>query len=263
MKIKQIRNATIRIEYAGTTFLLDPWLAPKGVFCMADIPGRPFHIPDPMKEQIPMPIYGLPESVDDVLKGVDCYVVTHLHPDHIDLSGEGTVGAPLHKETPIFSQNDSEAAVLKRSGFQTVHVLQDAGTEYRGLRMTKTPALHGTFVPCGDACGVIFEAQGEKTLYVAGDTIWYDGVRNTLNRFHPDVIILNACAAELVEHGRLIMNDEDVECVARTAPQARIVISHMDTVAHASITRYSLRGLLARRGVKDYLMPEDGEVLEL
>ena len=84
--------------------------------------------------------------------------------------------------------------------------------------------------------------------------------KKTLRTFTPDVVVLNACAAELVGFGRLIMNDEDVEAVARTAPDAQIVISHMDTVAHASITRYTMRGLLAKRGV-DYLMPEDGETL--
>ena len=178
----------------------------------------------------------------------------------IDLGGDGTAGAPLQKGTPIFSQNDSDAAVLRQSGFHSIHVLQESGEEYRNIRITKTPALHGTLVPCGEACGVIFEAKGEKTLYVAGDTIWYDGVKNTLNRLHPDVIVLNACAAELVEHGRLIMNDADVECVFKAVPQAQI---NMDIVAHASITRYSMRGLLARRGVTGYLMPEDGEIMEL
>ena len=209
-----------------------------------------------------MPLYGLPESVDDVLKGVDCYIVTHLHPDHIDLGGDGTVGAPLHKGTPIFSQNDSEAAILRQSGFQSVKVLKESGEEYQNIRITKTPALHGTVVPCGDACGVVFEAKGEKTLYVAGDTIWYDGVKNTLNRFHPDVIVLNACAAELVEHGRLIMNDEDVECVAKSVPQARLYLTHFDNVAHASITRHIMRGRLAERSVTNYDMPEDGQTVE-
>ena len=51
MKIKQIRNATIRIEYAGKTFLVDPWLEKKhGLGSFEDIPGRPFHVPDPVKE---------------------------------------------------------------------------------------------------------------------------------------------------------------------------------------------------------------------
>ena len=110
------------------------------------------------------------------------------------------------------------------------------------------------------ACGVLFQAKQEKTLYVAGDTIWTTEIKKTLQTFTPDVVVLNACAAELVGFGRLIMNDEDVEAVARTVPDAQIVISHMDTVAHASITRYTMRGLLAKRGV-EYLMPEDGETL--
>jgi len=126
--------------------------------------------------------------------------------------------------------------------------------------VTKAPALHGVIEPCGDACGVVFQAEGEKTLYVAGDTIWYPGVKETLKRFCPEVVVVNACAAELIGHGRLIMNDEDVEAVAKTVPGAKVVVSHMDTVAHASITRFTMRGLLARRQT-DYVMPDDGETL--
>lgn len=29
MQIHQIRNATVKITYAGNTFLVDPWLLPK------------------------------------------------------------------------------------------------------------------------------------------------------------------------------------------------------------------------------------------
>ena len=32
MKIRQIRNATLRLDYAGTKFLIDPWLAPKDTY---------------------------------------------------------------------------------------------------------------------------------------------------------------------------------------------------------------------------------------
>lgn len=40
MKITQIRSATNRLVYAGKTFLIDPWLAPRHVFSFIDIPGR-------------------------------------------------------------------------------------------------------------------------------------------------------------------------------------------------------------------------------
>ena len=62
-------------------------------------------------------------------------------------------------------------------------------------------------------------------------------------------------------YGRLIMDDADVESVCRAAPNATVIASHMDTVAHASFTRKTLRAALERRGLaKRVLMPDDGEV---
>ncbi|HBX75210.1 MAG: MBL fold metallo-hydrolase [Succiniclasticum sp.] len=261
MEIKQIRNATIRVLYAGKTFLIDPWLLEKGQMgCFLDIPGNPFHVPDTAKEGIPMPMCALPEPAEEILKDVDFYIVTHIHPDHIDMAPDGTVGRMLDKTVPVLVQNETDGRVFRESGFEQVLVLGETAYACGDVSITRTPALHGVIEPCGEACGIIFQAKQEKTLYVAGDTIWTTEIKKTLQTFTPDVVVLNACAAELAGFGRLIMNDEDVEAVARTAPDAQIVISHMDTVAHASITRYTMRGLLAKRGV-DYLMPEDGETL--
>ena len=261
MKIQQIRNATLKIEYGGKIFLVDAWLAERnknGGF--TDMPNLPLHTVDPVKMQIPMPMFELPETVEKILSGVNYYILTHIHPDHIDFNfADGTVGTPLDKNLPIFAQDSDDAAVLKKSGFKSVEILSE--NKIGEIKITKTPARHGTVNPLGNACGVIFQAPNEKTLYIAGDTIFYEGVQETLKDFKPDVVILNACAAEFVETGRLIMNDEDVLSVAKTLPTAQIIISHMDNVAHAAITRYKMRGLMAERGV-NYLMPEDGETLE-
>ena len=148
-----------------------------------------------------------------------------------------------------------------RSGFSDVRVLSADGSAFHGVKITKAPARHGVIQPCGDACGLVFEAADEQTLYVAGDTVWYEGVRQTLATYKPPIIVLNTCAAEIIENGRLIMGDEDVEAVARTMPESKIILTHMDNVAHASITRHEMRGLLARRGIENYQMPADGEVL--
>ena len=262
MKIKQIRNATLKIDYAGKTFLIDPWLIGKGKFgSFAEVPGFPFKVPDPLKNQIPMPMNELPESVDKILDGVDYYLVTHIHPDHIDINMvEGTVGAPLNKEVTILSQDENDAAIIKKSGFKDVQIIGE--NSIGNIKLTKTPTIHGKIQPMCDACGVIFQAADEKTLYLVGDTIWFEGVKQTLKSFNPDVVIMNACAAEFIGYGRLIMNDEDVDCVAQTVPNAKLIISHMDNVPHASITRQSMRGLMAKRGINDYFMPEDGEILE-
>ena len=260
MKITQIRNATLKLTYGGKIFLVDPWLIDKNKFgSFDDLPGKPFSTPDPVREQIAMPIFDLPASVEEILRGVDFYIVTHIHPDHVDMSPDGTVGAPLDKKVPLFVQNSSDAEVFKRSGFATVDLLDE--NILGDVKLTKTPARHGTIAPLGDACGIIFTAPNEKTLYLVGDTVWFDGVETSLKKFRPDVVIVNACAAELKGNGRLIMNDEDIDCIRQTLPNAQIIVSHMDNVAHATITRHDMRGLLAKRGI-EYFMPADGETLE-
>lgn len=259
MKLTQIRNATNKLSYNGITFLIDPWLMPKHQFSFVDIPGRPFHVPEPVKEQLPMPFYDLPLPVASILENVDAYIVTHLHPDHIDIAPDGSVGAPLDKHLPLFCQNEADAAVLARSGFTDIRVLTSAPTKFSGITLHKTECCHGTFSPCGEAMGVLFSHPQEPIFYIAGDTIWYDAVQRTLQTYMPDVIALNCCAAETVENGRLLMNDEDIECVQKTCPSAALYLTHLDTVAHAAITRYSLRGLLACRGITNYTIPLDGE----
>ena len=262
MEIQQIRHAANKITFGGVTFLLDPWLAAKGSMgSFAEIAHGNIQVPDPVKMVLPMPFYDLPLPREKILDGVDAYIVTHIHMDHIDVAEDGTVGKFLDKTVPVFVQDEVDRAVFQESGFQQVHVLSEKGIRWNQVELTKVPGQHGTQVPCGNAMGVVFQAENEKTLYVCGDTIWFSGVKQALETFSPEVVTVNACGAELVGFGRLIMNDEDVECVARTVPRATIFITHMDNVAHASLTRYDMKGRLARRGVTNYVMPQDGETV--
>ena len=74
VKFQQIRNATIKVEYAGTTFLVDPMLASKGAY--PGFEGTPnSHLRNPLVE-LPMP-------VSEVIKA-DAIIVTHTHLDHWD-----------------------------------------------------------------------------------------------------------------------------------------------------------------------------------
>ena len=238
MKIQQIRSATNKITYAGKTLLLDPWLAPQySMGSLNSIPGRPFLTPDRLKMEIPMPICPLPMTREEILSGIDAIIITHIHPDHVDMD-------------------------LKTGLVGNLRILSEEGTAFGNMTLYKTPARHGTVIPCGDSMGVILQAQNEKTLYITGDTIWYPEVQKTIEKFHPEIITVNACAAELENFGRLIMNDEDVASVSMTAPESTIFITHMDNVAHASMTRYTMKGRLAERNVTNYVMPADGEIVE-
>jgi hypothetical protein len=93
-------------------------------------------------------------------------------------------------------------------------------------------------------------------LYVAGDTVWYEGVAATIDRFHPRVAVVNAGGAEFAEGGLIIMGIDDVREVAARVPT--VVAVHMESLNHCYLTRASLRAALP-----DVLVPDDGETLTL
>lgn len=260
MKIQQIRSATLRIEYAGRTFLVDPWLCGRGEMGAFRMNNGGFRC-EPDKMDIPMPMCDLPCPREDVVRGVDACICTHVHPDHIDFAPDGTVGRYLDTRLPVFVQNMEDARAFVCSGFEHVTVMyEDSALD--GIRIVPVPARHGTRIPCGPASGVILHHPDEKTLYLAGDTIWYGAVDRTIRAWRPHVIVVNACAATLLDEGRLIMDDADVEQVVRAADGARVVVSHMDNVAHATLTRQEMRRRLLARNVWDrVIMPDDGEIL--
>ena len=86
-------------------------------------------------------------------------------------------------------------------------------------------------------------------------------VKNAITTFNPDVIIVNACAATMLNGERIIMNDEDVKEVLKAAPNAEVIASHMDTVSHLSVTRDYLKELKEINKIDNLLIPDDGEIL--
>lgn len=119
MKFQQIRNATVKIEYAGSIFLVDPWLAPKG--SMGTFRDFPMFVPNREEElDLPMPMTELPARIEDILSGLNAVILTHIHPDHVDMAPDGTIGALLPKELPVFCQSgqtlkSSRLPALQRS----------------------------------------------------------------------------------------------------------------------------------------------------
>ena len=99
MKIKQIRNATLKIQYAGKTILVDPMLSKKGELPVFGPPTVPFH---PTSENLENnPLVELPIPAEEVLEGVDAVIVTHMHIDHWDPAAVELID----EELPLYSQN--------------------------------------------------------------------------------------------------------------------------------------------------------------
>ncbi|MDR7941905.1 MBL fold metallo-hydrolase [Enterobacter soli] len=255
MNITHIRNATQLIIYAGKRFLIDPMLAPKGAY-----PG----FPGTARADIRNPMVEVPVDVKTLLD-VDAVIVTHTHDDHWDQEAIELIA----KDKPVYVQNDSDAALLRSQGFTHLTVMTEE-TAFGDIRIAKTHGgQHGTdrayAVPelaerLGEACGVVFRHPDEKTLYIAGDTIWREEVAADLQKHQPDVVILNAGYAHVLGFGPIIMGEQDVLNVHFLLPQAQIVAVHMEAINHCLLTRHALREYAEANQFSEFLsIPKDGE----
>lgn len=172
----------------------------------------------------------------------------------------------------MFAQHEEDAQLIRSQGFKNVRVLTDEA-EFGGVKITKTGGQHGTdemyavpalAKPLGKAMGVVFQAPGYKTLYLAGDTIWRKEVDQAINQYHPEVIVLNAGKAKMAGFdGSIIMGEEDVLRASKAAKNAQIVAVHMDAINHMSLTREELRAYVKKQGIEGRVdIPEDGASLE-
>ena len=255
---QHIRNATAKIEMAGSTFLVDPYLAPKGSY--AGFEGT-------INSQKRNPLIDMKEPVEKVLEGVDAVIVTHTHADHWDEYAQKM----LPKTLPIFVQNAGDARIIRSQGFKDVRVV-GKNTEFNKVKLSKTGGQHGTdqmyAIPqlaelAGEAMGVVMQANGEKTLYIVGDTIWNEEVDFALNRYKPEVIVMNTGYAQLQGFSdSIIMGKADVAKARQAAPKADIITVHMDAVNHAAVTSDEMRKFVKENKLSKVAVPKEGEVLE-
>ncbi|MFC4812038.1 MBL fold metallo-hydrolase [Paenibacillus sp. GCM10023250] len=246
MKFTLIRHASLWLEYAGSTLLVDPMLGAAGVNPPIVNAG------DDRRN----PLVGLPGGPAKWLSP-DAVLVTHLHRDHWDdAAAEG-----LPKAVPVFCQ-PGDQAVFRDRGFGDVTEV-DAAATFRGISIVRTGGRHGTGevgLRMGRVSGFVLRAPGEPAVYLAGDTIWCDEVKDALGAHRPEIVVVNAGGAQFLTGGPITMDADDVIAVARHAPDAKVIAVHMDAINHCRVTRAVLRERLAAASLTDRVaIPFDGE----
>lgn len=100
----------------------------------------------------------------------------------------------------------------------------------------------------------------KKTLYIAGDTVWYNGIQQELDTHKPDIIVVNGGDNQIIGFGSLIMGKDDIYEMYKAAPQSKIISVHMEAVNHWGLARAELKTFINDKGISDHiLVPDDGE----
>ncbi|WP_458117255.1 MBL fold metallo-hydrolase [Arthrobacter sp. D2-10] len=251
MKITHVRNATMLVETAGMRILVDPMLGAKGSSMAA---------PTIVENKNRNPLVDLKTPLAELLS-VDAVIVTHSHPDHWDEAAASL----LPREVPIVVQNGSDAHMLADIGFINA-IVMDSPVTLGKVTVTRTDGQHGSdeFMAenpgMGSVSGFVLESPGEPSIYVAGDTVWHQGVVTALDEHKPDLVVLNTGEATWIGGDAIIMGAEDVLRVHEALPTAQIIAVHMEALNHCVVTRAQVRDLAAENGISDLVhVPADGE----
>ncbi|MCS3451200.1 MULTISPECIES: MBL fold metallo-hydrolase [Bradyrhizobium] len=247
MKLRLLRNATLKLEFLGRTILIDPFLAPKGT--RPTLAGR-----------APNPLVDLPVSAEEILKGVELVIVSHLHSDHFDPVAQALV--PKH--LPLICQPGDEVKICAY-GFSDVTPLTDS-IDWQSIRLERREGSHGlgpVVDKMGSVMGFSIAAKDEPVVYWAGDTVLYPPVAKIIDETRPDVVIIHPCGARWGDD-LIAMDAEQAIAVCRLASNAVVVATHLEALDHTTVTRADLRRYARERGIptEQLLIPEDGVVLE-
>jgi L-ascorbate metabolism protein UlaG (beta-lactamase superfamily) len=176
----------------------------------------------------------------------------HQHADNLDTAGEGV----LKKATRVVTTVEGSIALGgKAFGLAPWQSAEIEGQHDRAMLITATPARHGPPDRASLAVvGFLLDASGG--IYVSGDTVLYEGVREVVERSHPHVAVLHLGAARVEQAGPepLTMTAAEAVAFARMSPDSRIVPIHYEGWAHFTEGRNVIERAFANAGMSDRLI---------
>ena len=165
---------------------------------------------------------------------------------------------------PVFCQPGMEEKMTGEA-FQTVIPIETSYT-WEGITITRTDGQHGSgkvlkFI--GKVSGFVFQANGEPTVYWVGDSIWCEPVKNTIEKFQPDIIITHSGGAKIPGYEYIIMDAGQTLATLNASPEAVVVAIHMEALDHCNVSREMLRQMADEAAISPsrLIIPKDGETI--
>lgn len=241
LDVTYVGGPTALLDFGGARLLTDPTFDPAGT-------------------DYPTPVYTLhktqgPGCDAASLGQINAVLLSHDHHfDNLDRRGRATLAeVPIVFTTHLGAERLGPPAV-GLAPWQAATIASPTGP----LTITAVPARHGP--PEGDrgpVIGFVLHASdsAEPVVYVSGDTVWFDGVREVGQRYEIAVALLNLGAAKVAVAGPspLTFTAAEAVALAQAWPRARIVPLHFEGWAHFSEGRQDIEAAFAAAGLHSRL----------
>ena len=254
MKITQLRNATLIVEFGQVRLLVDPMLAAKG-----QLPALKY-----LARRRRNPLVELPDNANEHLQGVTHCLITHCQKGHFDHLDRAAIRWLRAGNIPVLCMAEDADYLRKRR--LNVQVLPDrAGGAFFNGSNPAIPSLHGEGLIgrlMAHGHGYFIRIPGEPSLYIAGDTLLTAKVRQCLTELAPALSVLPAGGARFDVGGEIIMGQADI-LAALQLSEGIVIANHLEALDHCPTTRAGLLQAAAQRGLEQRLrVPLDGQTLE-
>ena len=122
------------------------------------------------------------------------------------------------------------------TGLSPWETIDFKGSDAQRVYITATPARHGPpgIEPItGEVIGFLLGVnEPGDSIYITGDTVWYEGVAEVARRFRPRLVMLFAGSAKPRGPFHVTMDNNDAIETAHAFPDAKIVAIHNEGWAH-------------------------------
>jgi L-ascorbate metabolism protein UlaG (beta-lactamase superfamily) len=237
-----VGGPTALIEWGGVRLLTDPTFDPAGCVHRTAV-------------------YELRKTMDPALDAaamgpLDAVLLSHDHHfDNLDNSGRALLKrVPKVLTTSAGAERLGDGAI----GLRPWQQLELSAPGGRVLRVTATPARHGpAHADRGPVVGfaLAFRDDPSHVIYLSGDSVWCEGVREVSERFTVRIAVLFMGAARVRAVGDWPLTFTGAEGVeaARAFPEATIVPLHFEGWEHFSESRLEIARAFRDAGLEGRL----------
>lgn len=234
VNVTYLGGPTVILEIGGLRLMTDPTLDPAGQqFMINDKPA--YH-----KTEGP--------ATTDIGK-IDVVLLSHdQHGDNLDHAGRELLKQVDKTLTTKIGAERLGGNALGLTTWESI-ALNDE------VVITGTPARHGPAGSeklTGDVTGFIVTIAGLQ-LYITGDTVFYDGVKEVAEKFKPQYVFIFAGAAKPRGPFNVTMGTNDAIDTAFAFPDATIIPVHFEGWSHYTETGEMLQQSFNALGIGDKL----------